>query len=168
MHTVIRQAILPLECYGMKVDNFSHHLTSPLPGVCVNVPLYCWMMLSNPPSPPPFHPPFFEILDKYFWTMGKGLRNYWKVVIVLCLYILWMYYLCKISLTGRVILDDREVESVAENIEKIITFYCKTRNERYKSQNGWAELLLPFVSLGLPIGEVYNIFYAMHSKYIPR
>ncbi|XP_028405165.1 TBC1 domain family member 23-like [Dendronephthya gigantea] len=67
---------------------------------------------------------------------------------------------------ARVILDDSE--SVAEDIEKIITFYCKTRNERYKSQNGWVELLLPFISLRLPIGDVYNIFYAMHSKYIPR
>ena len=68
----------------------------------------------------------------------------------------------------KVILDDHESDSVAEDIEKIITFYCKTRNERYKSQNGWAEILLPFISLGLPIGDVYNLFYAMHSKYIPR
>ncbi|CAB3981482.1 Hypothetical predicted protein [Paramuricea clavata] len=70
--------------------------------------------------------------------------------------------------TGKVILDDCEIDSVVEDMEKIITFYCKTRNERYRSQNGWVEMLLPFVSLGLPTGDVYNLFYAMHSKYIPR
>ncbi len=63
-------------------------------------------------------------------------------------------------------MDDQD--SVAEDMEKIITFYSKTRNERYRSQNGWVEMLLPFMSLGLPIGDVYNLFYAMHSKYIPR
>jgi hypothetical protein len=67
---------------------------------------------------------------------------------------------------GKVSLDDSD--NVAENMEKIITFYCKTRNERYKSQNGWVEMLLPFMSLDMPIGVVYNLFYAMHSKYIPR
>ena len=80
----------------------------------------------------------------------------------------FLYYVYGVSILGKVILDDCEIDSVVEDMEKIITFYCKTRNERYRSQNGWVEMLLPFVSLGLPTGDVYNLFYAMHSKYIPR
>ena len=65
-------------------------------------------------------------------------------------------------------MPEDDINKIAENMEQIITFYCKTRNERYKPCDGWVELLLPFISLDLPVGDVYNLFYAMHSKYIPR
>jgi len=62
----------------------------------------------------------------------------------------------------------RSQEEIAEDMEMVITFYCKSRNLRYSSDCGWAELLLPFISLSLPRADLFNCFYAMMNKYIPK
>lgn len=65
-------------------------------------------------------------------------------------------------------LPEDEAEEVARDMEGIITFYCKSRNEKYHPTSGLTEVLAPFMMLELPMNDVYNCFYAMLYKYIPR
>ncbi|XP_065056142.1 TBC1 domain family member 23-like [Rhopilema esculentum] len=65
-------------------------------------------------------------------------------------------------------ITEEDEEEVARDMEGLITFYCKSRNEKYRTTSGLIELLSPFITLKLPLSDVYNCFYAMHSKYIPR
>ncbi|XP_066476368.1 TBC1 domain family member 23 [Tiliqua scincoides] len=54
------------------------------------------------------------------------------------------------------------------DIESVITFYCKSRNVKYNSSLCWTYLLKPLVHLQLPRSDLYNCFYAIMNKYIPR
>ncbi|XP_053164593.1 TBC1 domain family member 23 isoform X2 [Hemicordylus capensis] len=54
------------------------------------------------------------------------------------------------------------------DIESVITFYCKSRNVKYSSSLNWTYLLKPLVHLRLPRSDLYNCFYAIMNKYIPR
>lgn len=65
-------------------------------------------------------------------------------------------------------LPEDEAEEVARDMEGIITFYCKSRNEKYHPTSGLTEVLAPIMNLELPMNDVYNCFYAMLYKYIPR
>lgn len=69
---------------------------------------------------------------------------------------------------GKLHLPDDEVEEVARDMEGIITFYCKSRNEKYRTTSGFTEILAPLMMLDIPTSEVYNCFYAMLYKFIPR
>ena len=70
----------------------------------------------------------------------------------------------KLSSSG----DSRSVEDLSQGMELIITFYCKSRNLRYAADCGFPELLLPFLSLSMPKADLFNCFYAMAAKYIPK
>lgn len=70
--------------------------------------------------------------------------------------------------SAKLRLPEDEAEEVARDMEGIITFYCKSRNEKYNSTSGLTEVLAPFMMLELPMNDVYNCFYAMLYKYIPR
>ncbi|XP_064395152.1 TBC1 domain family member 23-like [Halichondria panicea] len=61
-----------------------------------------------------------------------------------------------------------EVASAAENMELVITYYCKTRNIRYSPDCGWPELLVPMLALDMTRADLFNCFYAIMTKYIPR
>ncbi|XP_045142080.1 LOW QUALITY PROTEIN: TBC1 domain family member 23 [Echinops telfairi] len=54
------------------------------------------------------------------------------------------------------------------DIESVITFYCKSRNIKYNTSLSWIHLLKPLVHLQLPRSDLYNCFYAIMNKYIPR
>ncbi|XP_077198177.1 TBC1 domain family member 23 isoform X2 [Paroedura picta] len=54
------------------------------------------------------------------------------------------------------------------DIESVVTFYCKSRNVKYSSSLRWTYLLKPLVHLQLPRSDLYNCFYAIMNKYIPR
>ncbi|XP_025769796.1 TBC1 domain family member 23 isoform X3 [Puma concolor] len=54
------------------------------------------------------------------------------------------------------------------DIESVITFYCKSRNINYSTSLSWIHLLKPLVHLQLPRSDLYNCFYAIMNKYIPR
>ncbi len=71
---------------------------------------------------------------------------------------------------GKLVSPDeaRTVEDLAREMEMVITFYCKSRNLRYSPDCGWAELLVPFLSLSMSRADLFNCFYAMTAKYIPR
>eukprot|EP00794_Sanderia_malayensis_P011174 gene11174-12349_t len=65
-------------------------------------------------------------------------------------------------------LTEEDEDEVARDMEGLITFYCKSRTEKYRTTSGHVELLSPFITLNLPLSDVYNCFYAFHSKFIPR
>uniref|UniRef100_U5EYH8 TBC1 domain family member 23 n=1 Tax=Corethrella appendiculata TaxID=1370023 RepID=U5EYH8_9DIPT len=64
--------------------------------------------------------------------------------------------------------DDEDKVSVVSDIESILTFYCKNRNLKYETNNGWIELLLPLLSLKLIRSETYNLFESIRDTYIPK
>lgn len=64
--------------------------------------------------------------------------------------------------------EPRSKEDLAMDMEMVITFYCKSRNLRYSQDCGWPELLLPFLSLSMTRVDLFNCFYAMTAKYIPK
>ncbi|XP_044749127.1 TBC1 domain family member 23 [Coccinella septempunctata] len=64
--------------------------------------------------------------------------------------------------------DGEEQISIVSDLESIITFYCKSRNLTYSRNNGWIELLLPLLTLKIPICTVYNLFEAIRDNFIPQ
>lgn len=70
--------------------------------------------------------------------------------------------------TARLDAEEGTRQHLAMEMELVLTFYCKTRNVPYTEDCGWAELLLPFVSLGLSRRDLFNAFYALTVKYLPR
>ena len=64
--------------------------------------------------------------------------------------------------------DELEQVGVMSDLESISTFYCKNRNLKYESNNGWIETLLPILSLKLKRSDTYNIFEAIRDTYIPK
>lgn len=64
--------------------------------------------------------------------------------------------------------DEEEKLSVASDLESILTFYCKSHNISYQSNSGWLDILQPMLALKLGKADLYNLFYAFVSRYIPR
>lgn len=64
--------------------------------------------------------------------------------------------------------DGEEQISIVSDLESIITFYCKSRNLTYSRNNGWIELLLPLLTLKIPICTVFNLFEAIRDNFIPQ
>ncbi|CAH0750317.1 unnamed protein product [Diatraea saccharalis] len=64
--------------------------------------------------------------------------------------------------------DEDDKLAVISDIESIITFYCKSNNVNYNSNNGWIEILLPLLSLKLPRSDTYNLFERIQKLYIPK
>lgn len=64
--------------------------------------------------------------------------------------------------------DDEDKVSVVSGLESILTYYSKSRNLPYEQNNGWIELLLPLLSLKLPLPNTYNLFEAIRDTYIPK
>ena len=65
-------------------------------------------------------------------------------------------------------LSGPERDTAAGHMELVLTYYCKTRNIRYTSDCGWPELLVPMLALGMSRADLFNCFYALMTKYIPR
>jgi hypothetical protein len=67
-------------------------------------------------------------------------------------------------------LDNTEEEklAVASDVESIVTLYCKSRNVTYEHENGWADILQSLIALNFSKNELYNCFYAIVTKYIPK
>lgn len=64
----------------------------------------------------------------------------------------------------------RDRPETIEAITKILTYYCKCRNIRYKQ--GMNEVLAPFLMLEqdppMPEGVIFQCFYAMIDKFLPQ
>ncbi|XP_048350422.1 TBC1 domain family member 23 isoform X2 [Sphaerodactylus townsendi] len=72
------------------------------------------------------------------------------------------------ELVGQLSVPEEEKSTLLLDIESVITFYCKSRNVKYSSNLSWTYLLKPLVHLHLPRNDLYNCFYAIMNKYIPR
>ena len=79
-----------------------------------------------------------------------------------------MFIICVLDKLASTLGESRSKEDLAQDMELVITFYCKSRNLRYLPDCGWPELLLPFLSLSMSRADLFNCFYTMMAKYIPR
>lgn len=57
---------------------------------------------------------------------------------------------------------------MVSDVESVITFYCKSRNITFSPELSWPHLLKPLLGLQLPRSDLYNCFYAIMNKYVPR
>ncbi|XP_070688559.1 TBC1 domain family member 23 isoform X2 [Pempheris klunzingeri] len=64
--------------------------------------------------------------------------------------------------------SDEEGSDMVADVESVITFYCKSRNISFTPELSWPHLLKPLLGLQLPRSDLYNCFYAVMNKYIPR
>ncbi|KAM9320880.1 TBC1 domain family member 23 [Gastrophryne carolinensis] len=72
------------------------------------------------------------------------------------------------TLIDQLDVPEEKKTSVLQDVESVITFYCKSRNVKYQEEVSWIHLLKPLVALDLPRSDLYNCFYAIMNKYIPR
>ncbi|XP_042189838.1 TBC1 domain family member 23 isoform X1 [Callorhinchus milii] len=63
---------------------------------------------------------------------------------------------------------EEEKTVLLSDVESVITFYCKSRNITYTQNLGWTDMLRPLIMLQMPRNDLYNCFYAIMNKYIPR
>ena len=80
-------------------------------------------------------------------------------------------FFCHIFLSlfsAKLPLDETSRQTAAQDMELVVSYYCKTRNLRYSPGQGWAEILLVLASLEMSRADLFNCFYAMLAKYIPR
>ncbi|XP_061188960.1 TBC1 domain family member 23-like [Saccostrea echinata] len=74
---------------------------------------------------------------------------------------------CK-ALVDKLGNEEEDKVSVVSDLESIITFFSKSRNEKYISDNGWLEVIQPLLALKLTRSQLYNCFYSIINKFIPR
>lgn len=65
-------------------------------------------------------------------------------------------------------LPSEEGRDLVGDVEAVITFYCKSRNVTFTPELSWPNLLKPLLGLQLARSDLYNCFYAIMNKYIPR
>ena len=76
---------------------------------------------------------------------------------------------CLLSLTTEQLgVSEEEGSVMVSDVESVITFYCKSRNIAFTPDLAWPHLLKPLLGLQLTRSELYNCFYAIMNKYIPR
>lgn len=64
--------------------------------------------------------------------------------------------------------SEEERSEMVSDVESVITFYCKSRNITFTPELSLPHLLKPLLGLKLPRSDLYNCFYAIMNKYIPR
>uniref|UniRef100_A0A3B5LLX9 Rab-GAP TBC domain-containing protein n=1 Tax=Xiphophorus couchianus TaxID=32473 RepID=A0A3B5LLX9_9TELE len=64
--------------------------------------------------------------------------------------------------------SEEERGEMVSDVESVITFYCKSRNITFTPELSLPHLLKPLLGLKLPRSDLYNCFYAIVNKYIPR
>ncbi|XP_018101502.1 TBC1 domain family member 23-like isoform X2 [Xenopus laevis] len=72
------------------------------------------------------------------------------------------------NLIDQLSVAEERKPALLQDIESVVTFYCKSRNVKYQEDVSWIQLLKPLVGLQLPRSDLYNCFYAIMNKYIPR
>ncbi|XP_040279233.1 TBC1 domain family member 23 isoform X2 [Bufo bufo] len=72
------------------------------------------------------------------------------------------------NLIDQLTIPEERRPVVLQDIESVVTFYCKSRNVKYHENVSWLYLLKPLVDLNLSRSDFYNCFYAIMNKYIPR
>ncbi|XP_037324751.2 TBC1 domain family member 23 isoform X1 [Pungitius pungitius] len=72
------------------------------------------------------------------------------------------------QLIDQLDVSEEERRDTACDVESVITFYCKSRNICFSPEMSWPHLLKPLLGLQLPRSDLYNCFYAVMNKHIPR
>ncbi|XP_035265566.1 TBC1 domain family member 23 isoform X2 [Anguilla anguilla] len=72
------------------------------------------------------------------------------------------------QLIDQLEVPEEEQEGILADVESVITFYCKSRSITFTSELSWPDLLKPLLGPQLPRSDLYNCFYAIMNKYIPR
>ncbi|XP_055364328.1 TBC1 domain family member 23 isoform X2 [Betta splendens] len=72
------------------------------------------------------------------------------------------------QLIDQLDVSEEERSDMVSDVESVITFYCKSRNITFTPELSWPHLLKPLLALHLPRSDLYNCFYAIMNKYIPR
>ncbi|KAM7410458.1 hypothetical protein PAMA_001751 [Pampus argenteus] len=72
------------------------------------------------------------------------------------------------QLIDQLEVSEEERSDMVSDVESVITFYCKSRNITFTPELSWPHLLKPLLGLQLPRSDLYNCFYAIMNKYIPR
>ncbi|XP_049910711.1 TBC1 domain family member 23 isoform X1 [Epinephelus moara] len=72
------------------------------------------------------------------------------------------------QLIDQLEVSEDERSDMVSDVESVITFYCKSRNISFTPELSWPHLLKPLLGLQLPRSDLYNCFYAVMNKYIPR
>ncbi|XP_048855225.1 TBC1 domain family member 23 isoform X1 [Brienomyrus brachyistius] len=73
-----------------------------------------------------------------------------------------------LQLIDKLGVSEEERAGTLTDLESVITFYCKSRSIMFTEELSWPDLLKPLLGLPLPRGDLYNCFYAIMNKYIPR
>ena len=63
---------------------------------------------------------------------------------------------------------DLNKEQSLEDVIAVVTFYCKSRAIKYKSDYECMSVLRVLVQMELDCTSLYNCFYAIQSRFIPR
>uniref|UniRef100_A0A183IYC9 TBC1 domain family member 23 n=1 Tax=Soboliphyme baturini TaxID=241478 RepID=A0A183IYC9_9BILA len=64
--------------------------------------------------------------------------------------------------------DETDRLALTSDVESIITLYCKSQKKRFERNSGLIEVLQMMVMFQLPKSDLYNVFFAFVTKYIPR
>ncbi|XP_066562132.1 TBC1 domain family member 23 isoform X3 [Amia ocellicauda] len=72
------------------------------------------------------------------------------------------------QLLDQLSVPEESRDAALADTEAVITFYCKSRNITFTPDLNWPHLLRPLLGLQLPRSDLYNCFYAIMNKYIPR
>ncbi|XP_005165998.1 TBC1 domain family member 23 isoform X1 [Danio rerio] len=72
------------------------------------------------------------------------------------------------QLTDELGIPVEEGRDLVSDVESVITFYCKSRNVTFTPDLSWPHILKPLLGLQLSRKDLYNCFYAIMNKYIPR
>lgn len=72
------------------------------------------------------------------------------------------------NLIEQLTVSEERKPIILQDVESVVTFYCKSRNVKYHENVSWLYLLKPLVDLNLSRSDFYNCFYAIMNKYIPR
>jgi len=82
-----------------------------------------------------------------------------------CVHVNMSYWLCAADSHEMV---DEDKALITSNLESMLTLYCKSRSITYDRDTGWMHILHILVALKFTKAELYNCFYAIATKYIPR
>ncbi len=82
--------------------------------------------------------------------------------------ILKQFYFLETNSSEKFDNSDEEKLSLSSDLESVITFFCKSKSAKYAHNNGWLDVLGPLVALRMERADLYNCFYAVMSKYVPR
>ena len=75
---------------------------------------------------------------------------------------------CTVCAPAKLPFEESSRQQAASDMECVVTYYCKSRNLQFSPDSGWSEILLLLSSLHLTRADLFNCFYSMVTKYIPR